>query len=425
VNVAALGTPDTVYVGEQATYEVAVFIDEELLRQRAARNPTFTPPDLRGTLAYELPTNTGLIASRSVGGKLFKPHVYQRAIFPLVPGTHVVPAVSLDYSLPAAGSFYGREETHTLRADSVVIVARALPDAGRPQDFAGAVGEFAIERALSAFILTVGDPVTVRARVSGFGNIRLLPRPDLLIPWADVLAADEKVETTVVDGRISGVKEFSWVVTPREPGIQRFPAMRYPFFHPGSRRYETAAAGGTDVEVRGSTPVPNNDAVDSVRAALPVRVAFRDGGSRSREGALLLAVLALMAPLPAALTIFARRRRERHPQDSQPTAGAGRWPDVPHSPADARQISALPAARHQFLTSVERRLQLAHGLTADARAFRKALLRAGVSRDTAERAQQVVSELDESVFGAGSNVDPALQKSALDCFARIDAEAIR
>jgi hypothetical protein len=74
---------------------------------------------------------------------------------------------------------------------------------------------------------------------------------------------------------------------------------------------------------------------------------------------------------------------------------------------------------------VERRLQLAHGLTADARAFRKALLRAGVSRDTAERAQQVVSELDESVFGAGSNVDPALQKSALDCFARIDAEAIR
>jgi hypothetical protein len=43
VNFHALVTPDTVYVGEQATYQVGVFLNDDV-RYRLRRNPEFIPP---------------------------------------------------------------------------------------------------------------------------------------------------------------------------------------------------------------------------------------------------------------------------------------------------------------------------------------------------------------------------------------------
>ena len=53
VNFHALVTPDTVYVGEQATYQVGVFLNDDV-RYRLRRNPEFIPPELRSMLAYDL-----------------------------------------------------------------------------------------------------------------------------------------------------------------------------------------------------------------------------------------------------------------------------------------------------------------------------------------------------------------------------------
>ena len=249
VNIAVLGTPDTVYVGEQATYEVAVFVDDASLRQRAGRNPTFTPPDLRGTLSYEIPPTRAVIPPRQIGSRIYRPHVYQRAIFPLVPGNHVVPAATLDYAMPVRNSsgLTTRESNYSLRADSVVIVALALPERGKPADFSGAVGTLRIERFVSNMALRVGEPVTVRVRVTGAANIKLLPRPALEIPWADVLAGDEKVEVEIIDGRVGGTKEFEWVVTPKIDGMQQIPSINYSYFDPAARSYCTGNhQGGSD-----------------------------------------------------------------------------------------------------------------------------------------------------------------------------------
>ena len=46
--------PDTVYVGQQANYTVAVFLNS-VVRNRLRRNPTFYPPDMQSMLAYDLP----------------------------------------------------------------------------------------------------------------------------------------------------------------------------------------------------------------------------------------------------------------------------------------------------------------------------------------------------------------------------------
>ena len=54
VKVRALTLPETVFVGQQANYEVAVFVNG-VVRDRLRRNPTFFPPDMQSMLAYDLP----------------------------------------------------------------------------------------------------------------------------------------------------------------------------------------------------------------------------------------------------------------------------------------------------------------------------------------------------------------------------------
>jgi hypothetical protein len=66
--------PDTVYVGEQATYELTVTVDAAA-RARIRRNPEFVPPELRGVLAVDVPPSHDASAAGDV-------HVYRAPCSP-------------------------------------------------------------------------------------------------------------------------------------------------------------------------------------------------------------------------------------------------------------------------------------------------------------------------------------------------------
>ncbi len=418
VSIDVRGTPDTVFVGQQATYQVAVYVDEAFLRQRAARNPTFTPPDLRGTLSYELPPMSNLIPSRIVGGRTFRPHVYQRAIFPLVPGIHVVPAATLDYTLPRSGNLLSGEETHSLRADSVVIVARSLPTAGRPSDFAGPVGTFSVERSISGMKLRVGDPFTLRVRVLGAGNIKLLPRPALSIPWADVLPAGERIELQMDDGRVRGGKQFEWVVTPRDAGTQELPAIRYAYFDPSTKRYAVAVSAPESIAIVPGTLLATDDSVVAAKTALAIRKTYQGEKAAPLWSNPILLIVAIVSPAPAlfALLLGLRQRRAR---TKVAVAKAPTFSAI----GQQQGATAISDARRLFLSSVERRLGLTKGLSATEGGFRAALLRSGVSRETTAEAEALVRALDTAVFGAGGVADNSLIERAARSFQKIDEEA--
>ena len=100
-----------------------------VVRDRLRRNPTFFPPDMQSMLAYDLPVR-GDPPRRQVGSRCFDALVYQRALFPLMPGRFAIPPAQLVYSLPLSASFFSREETHELQTDSTVIVAVEPPTLG-------------------------------------------------------------------------------------------------------------------------------------------------------------------------------------------------------------------------------------------------------------------------------------------------------
>ena len=247
VNFRVVTLPETVFVGQQANYEVAVFLNETV-RDRLRRNPTFFPPDMQSMLAYDMPVR-GDPPRRQVGSHCFDALVYQRALFPLMPGRFAIPPAQLVYSLPLSASFFSREETHELQTDSTVVVAIEPPTQGRPATYGGAVGNLRVASKLDTVASRVGDPMRLTVRVSGSGNVKLFPRPSVGVPWGSLVKGDERVQVDSNARRISGAKEFDWVLTPKIAGELDLPPIHYTYFNPDSRRYEVASTNPTRVHI--------------------------------------------------------------------------------------------------------------------------------------------------------------------------------
>src|SRR3546814_20382689 len=108
--------------------------------------------------------------------------MFQRALFPLSAGHYSLPPARLNYSLPLTASFFSREESRQLRSESVSLSVLDPPADGRPADFAGAVGSFAIESRVDGGGPTGGAPVTLPILVTGAGDVGLLERPQATPP---------------------------------------------------------------------------------------------------------------------------------------------------------------------------------------------------------------------------------------------------
>ncbi|MBI1808702.1 MAG: BatD family protein, partial [Gemmatimonadetes bacterium] len=311
VDFHALVAPDTVFVGQQATYELGVFIDGPT-RQRLRRNPEFLPPESRAMLAYDLPDKTGGFTG-TIDGRTMEVHVFRRALFPLTPGRYDVPEARLTYALPQSASFFSREESFTLRSEAVSVVAMALPAAGRPADWLGAVGSWRASARVDTTARRPGEPFVLTLRVEGQGNVTLLARPAIALDWATVVAADERVRLDSSATLLRGSKEFDWLVTPREGGRQVVPALRYPYFNPYSRRYEIAQSDPIAVRAVAtaidSTAAPPPQAPVASADTLSLRPTLGAEAPAPLGDSTPVLVLALLAPLPALGAWWLRRPR--------------------------------------------------------------------------------------------------------------------
>ncbi len=405
--------PETVYVGQQADYTVTVFLNAAV-RNRLRRNPTFYPPDMQSMLAYDVP---GAGTERHSGGtsSCFDALVYRRALFPLQPGRLVIPPAQLTYSLPSGASFFSHEVSHELQTDSAVIVALEPPETGRPADFDGAVGRFRLDTRVASATGRVGDPLTITVRVSGTGNVKLLPRPRLSIPWASAVASDERVHVDSAAAHIGGSKEFDWILTPRIAGELDVPPVQYAYFDPQTRRYAVARSRSETVRIAPGTLA----AVDTSHreAALPVRTVY-DGqtGTPLSSNPVFWLVLALV-PLPAVRARWRDRRRSRGGRTITPVARL----ESAVAAADARNG---PALRRAFVTALADRLGIEAEAFTTAGELRRMLRRAGVSTATADEAEALLRGLDAAAFSADGRLADGAGVTAIALVRRIDDEAL-
>jgi hypothetical protein len=414
INFRALVFPETVYVGQQATYQLGIFVDERV-RDRV-RHMEATAPEMRAMLAYDAPPPVSGLPMRSLGSREYEVHVYQRAIFPLAPGRLAIPPAHLSYAMPLSFSFFSREENFELRSDSAIVVAIEPPRAARPPDYTGAVGRLRVAARLDGRAARVGEPMTLTVRISGIGNVKLLPRPHVSIPWASLVPAGERVSLSSDPIVIRGSKEFDWVVTPLTSGRVTVPRIRYPYFDPVQERYEVAQTAPDSLMIAAGRLAT----VDTAGHATPrwtVRTAYRGALAAPPYTKPPFWVLLALAPLPAAALLVARRPRRRKDRARSPAQALHALARRDESRAGAREVRQL------FLRAVAGRIHTSSVMLGEPRVLERALRRAGTSRDTAAAAARFVEELNSAAFGAHPTALQHVAQQGDLLFRAVDAEA--
>ncbi|MBK9138971.1 MAG: protein BatD [Verrucomicrobia bacterium] len=173
-------------------------------------------------------------------------------------------------------AFGGRFELRPARLVSPPRTIRVLPlpEAGKPEDFAGAVGQYSLAVTVSPTNVAVGEPITITVRVSGRGLLENIKLPSL-DRWQDfrVYPPTSEVETADVLG-IEGTKVFQQVVVPESLDIAAVPPLSFSYFDPAARAYRTLQHPATPLIVRpAASPAGLAPLVPAVPGAAPTPAA--------------------------------------------------------------------------------------------------------------------------------------------------------
>lgn len=238
--------PDTVYVGEQTTLTAEAGFSEEV-RLRLTRPPIFEMPAPTGFWVQDIP---GGVRSqlRSVDGRVVEVQTKKVAYFPLNAGRFAFkPARAI---VDVRQGFLYAPETREIRSASPRVTVLPLPEAGKPDDFRGAVGQFEMESSVEPLSVASGEPVQIKLEISGSGNVKAVGPPALpQMLGAEVFAPTEEAVTEVEREVVTGTKTFTYVIIPENEGTLRIPPIEFSYFDPQTRAYRTVRTDPVAIRV--------------------------------------------------------------------------------------------------------------------------------------------------------------------------------
>jgi hypothetical protein len=129
------------------------------------------------------------------------------------------------------------------------LLVQELPAAGRPADFHGAIGSFAIESDVSPTKAEVGDPLTLRMRITGSGNFDRVD--STMLDHVDQWKTYPPKSTFNTNDPIGhkGEKVFEQPIIASKPGAQTLPALSFSYFDPATKHYETVHGTPLNVDI--------------------------------------------------------------------------------------------------------------------------------------------------------------------------------
>ncbi len=142
-----------------------------------------------------------------------------------------------------------QEVKKTVMAPAVTLHVDALPTP-KPSNFSGAVGKFSLSSSLTPQALKSNDATTLRLRVSGTGNMKLMNAPEVAWP-KDFERYDPKTEekTKIGPNGSTGEVLFDYIAVPRHQGKYELPPVEFCYFDPDARAYKTLTSEGYTIDV--------------------------------------------------------------------------------------------------------------------------------------------------------------------------------
>jgi len=154
-------------------------------------------------------------------------------------------SMDIDLELPTNrrnvfGQVLTTRDNKRVSAGAKVISVRALPEAGKPANFTGAVGKFTFRATPTKTTLKHGESLDLNVIVAGTGNLKLFDLPKPVVPTA--LEMYDPVHTETVNTPLSGMTgniADKYTVIPQYKGNYPIKAMSFSYFDLGSGTYKT------------------------------------------------------------------------------------------------------------------------------------------------------------------------------------------
>ena len=126
-----------------------------------------------------------------------------------------------------------------LVSNPVTIDVKALPS-GKPSSFSGAVGNFTMTSEINSDNVKTNDAVTVKVKITGNGNIKLIKKPEVVFPNDfDIFDPKEETDSKTTTAGVSGSKTIEYMAIPRYAGDFEIPSVIFSYFDPKTATYKT------------------------------------------------------------------------------------------------------------------------------------------------------------------------------------------
>ncbi|WP_165022310.1 BatD family protein [Dysgonomonas sp. ZJ279] len=232
-------------------------------------------PEFEGfmTEEFDLPANRQWIMEHYNGRNYMTIDVKKTLLFPQRSGKITIPSGAMEIVFEVSSgqrvdTFFGPQDVMTetrkvLKTTPVTVDISPLP-AGKPANFSGGLGTFALKPTISAQKIKANDAVTIKLDIVGTGNLKLIKTPEIAFP-KDFETYDPKINNDfkITEKGLSGTKSIEYLFIPRYPGKFTIPPIEFSYYDTDSKSYKTLSSPAYDLEVEKDPNAGKNNSATS------------------------------------------------------------------------------------------------------------------------------------------------------------------
>ncbi len=245
--IRAVPSKSSVYVGEPITVTFKLYT-----RVNIVNNDLVKMPDLNGFWNEEVDLGQNIPWSTQViDGKQYNVATIRKVVlFPQSAGDKTIDPLIMTFVIQRRvqrqpqsifDQFFGSYEEVEVKVASRPYTVKVKPFPEQPPaDFTGGVGKLNLSFDYSPKDnLKSHEAITVKLKISGTGNLKLLDNPDIQLP-SDFEIYDPKINDriTLANGTYSGYREYEYLLIPRHAGDFVIPPVTVSYFDLSTKKFK-------------------------------------------------------------------------------------------------------------------------------------------------------------------------------------------
>lgn len=266
------------YVGEGIYVVYKLFVSENISVNdwRVSESPEYN-----GFWNQDIEVKEIEVKRGKYNGEDYRYIVLKKAV--LIPqrgGKLIIEPMRMDFSVgipTGSGDFFGNMITRNISYSTASAIrnvnVKSLPEAGKPLDFSGAVGDFEFTVAADKNVLKANDAAQITVQVSGSGNLKLFEIPKIITPSELEVYTPEHNENVATSlSGLRGSVSDTYTVVPQFKGKYKIPEVSFSYFNPSEEKYISINIDPIIVEVTEGKELPAANADTSSVIKQPVVV---------------------------------------------------------------------------------------------------------------------------------------------------------